>query len=211
MPHNHPPRCCCGIPGCTCQGALHEECAKPCPSCVEHGELASLSKPHAIAYNPADEDEDDAAGETVDLVGRLRDSVEAARARRRNECPSCHTHDGHPHTDYCQRRPHPTHRFIPVENGQANFPRVCAACMAREDTSLATRPCDRLGQDVPAPISIPTQTSTPPTRTTTPSNTQRRSIVSELEHIEWTGSRRTTHLRALCRPDLCGLQPTPSQ
>jgi len=21
------------------------------------------------------------------------------------ECPSCHTHDGHPHTDYCQLNP----------------------------------------------------------------------------------------------------------
>lgn len=51
MPHNHPPRCCCG------QATPHAR-VRVCPSCPEHGELALLSQPHAIAYNPADEDEE---------------------------------------------------------------------------------------------------------------------------------------------------------
>lgn len=68
MPHNHSPRCCCEP---TYNGAIVTS-AKPCPSCIEHGELATLGNNAPITDNPP------------------------------AECPSCHTTDGHPHTDYCQ-------------------------------------------------------------------------------------------------------------
>jgi hypothetical protein len=32
----------------------------------------------------------------------LKAWADARRAERRGECPSCHTHAGHPHTDYCK-------------------------------------------------------------------------------------------------------------
>lgn len=53
--HNHPPRCCCKI---NLSPDLVVSITHPCPSCPDHGELATLSQPHAIAYNPADEDEE---------------------------------------------------------------------------------------------------------------------------------------------------------
>lgn len=67
MPHNHEPWCCC---------PLAPPAAKVCPSCPEHGELATLSKPHAIAYNPADEDPIAELGERLiaDEIRRERDT-----------------------------------------------------------------------------------------------------------------------------------------
>jgi hypothetical protein len=88
MPHNHQPRCCCQH---VQDGAITVQ-SVPCPSCVEHGELAQLSQPHAIAYNPEDEDNDPWH---APLAGNIE-------VREPGECPSCHTHAGQPHTDYCQ-------------------------------------------------------------------------------------------------------------
>lgn len=105
MPHNHPPRCCCPTP--KAAGAAAYE---SCPSCVEHGELATLSKPHAIAYNPADEDTK--AGH-CHSPGCDRDydqrPTTACRTpgvhddpRPLTECPRCHATTDQPHTDYCR-------------------------------------------------------------------------------------------------------------
>lgn len=119
MPHNHSPKCCCGH--------APQTSNYWCPSCVEHGELATLSN------SP--------------------------------ECPSCHAHDGQPHTDYCPTLRDHTHRWGQVMNGQVNFPPVCVNCLARYDLPDAKLPCPRYD----API-----TSQPPTTTTTPTNTHPR-------------------------------------
>lgn len=37
--HNHPPRCCC--PPCDCDGRCDQFTKTPCPSCPEHGDLAT--------------------------------------------------------------------------------------------------------------------------------------------------------------------------
>lgn len=94
MPHNHPPRCCCEP---TYNGAIVTS-AKPCPSCIEHGELAMLGdNTNRSAQNPAiNAPHITTRGEFISQM------VTAAAAAQSAECPSCHTTDGHPHTDYCQ-------------------------------------------------------------------------------------------------------------
>lgn len=96
MPHNHPPRCCCPRVVTTNQ-------RDTCPSCVEHGELAQLSKPHAIAYNPEDEDHDEHADryQPAETMAQWADD-HRQKPITQPVCPSCHTPEDRPHTDYCQ-------------------------------------------------------------------------------------------------------------
>lgn len=91
MPHNHSPRCCCGP---HYDGAIVTS-AKPCPSCVEHGELASLNSAPNI-------DGDQCPEESPSTGARCFLKSGHPGAHLPAECPSCHTADGHPHTDYCQ-------------------------------------------------------------------------------------------------------------
>lgn len=98
MPHNHSPRCCCGP---HYDGAIVTS-AKPCPSCVEHGELATLGNNAPIAaghcHGPGcDRDYDQRPSPDCPTPG-VHDDPTPQPA----ECPSCHTTNGHPHTDYCQ-------------------------------------------------------------------------------------------------------------
>lgn len=92
MPHNHPPHCCCHGQSPT------PASQRPCPSCPEHGELATLSQPHAIAYNPADEDEPirDRCGRDDICDGRN----DPPRSLVPSYCPTCHQKAGRPHTEY---------------------------------------------------------------------------------------------------------------
>lgn len=94
MPHNHSPRCCCEP---TYNGAIVTS-AKPCPSCIEHGELAMLGdNTNRSAQNPAI----NVPPVTThsEFIGQMVTAVAAAQPA---ECPSCHAVGDQPHTDYCQ-------------------------------------------------------------------------------------------------------------
>lgn len=196
MPHNHPPRCCCKI---SITPAGEVTITTPCPSCIEHGDLARLSRPHAIAYNPADEDHDEHAdryhaGETMAEWAEDHQQKPVTPA----ECASCHALPGQPHTDYCQA---------------PNSVRVRAGLVAEPGPEVFTPGPGHIVKAADHPGDwTATLVSTPPTETATPETSARRGdIFSDLEHTVITGGRRTTHLRALCRPHLCGQEPTPSR
>lgn len=80
MPHNHAPRCCCSAP----QSACTIECDQP--SCQMRGECSKeLEVTQGARCTSCPEHGD------------------LAQLSQPTECPACHTHDGHPHTDYCRR------------------------------------------------------------------------------------------------------------
>lgn len=99
------------------------------------------------------------------------------------ECPHCHQAPDRPHTDYCPTRQPatyagPTGRELPDEHWNARIIRETAATQTTQATAT---------------------TSQPPTHT-------RAGILDNLTHYDVNRSGRG-HLRALCRPDLCGQEP----
>ena len=96
MPHNHPPRCCCQP---TWTPALAELVPSPghtttgrCPSCVEHGKLATLGAECGFR-NLNDPDQ---------VCTYTPHGPESRHSWQPDECTCCHTPYGRPHTDYCK-------------------------------------------------------------------------------------------------------------
>lgn len=85
MPHNHEPRCCCRT----------DRPDNVCPSCVEHGELATLGQ--------CPEESPSTGLRCLRETGHPGGHNTTNAEPWLGECASCHAHDGHPHTDYCQR------------------------------------------------------------------------------------------------------------
>lgn len=205
MPHNHSPRCCCTQPD-------HSIRATPetCPSCVEHGELASLNSQPLPGCNCAGDLHEECANAQPPQCPEESPSTGARCLRIEGhpgmhqpaECPSCHTTDGHPHTDYCQMPPEARElaaRMLADDLANGYLPDGTRTAMAQTSQPAAT-------------------TSQPPTHTRGPGGpitsgqpyTLKRGE-GTLTHLEHAMPGGRTHLRALCRPDLCGQQPTPSQ
>lgn len=190
MPHNHPPRCCCEEEDNGTDGFNPADLI-PCASCVEHGELATL--------NSAPIDGDQCPEESPSTGARCLLKVGHPGAHLPTECPSCHAVGDQPHTDYCRagmpdRGTGWAHWH---DNGQRWYHlegETCTEGNGMPDNEPSTQ----------------AQTSQPAATTSQPP-TQTRGIFTDISHTVFVGSRHTTHLRALCRPDLCGQRPTPSQ
>lgn len=84
MPHNHEPRCCCRT----------DRPDNVCPSCVEHGELATLGAVCGFRHLIAP---DQACTLQPHPVGTPHSWDQPA------ECTSCHAVGDQPHTEYCKR------------------------------------------------------------------------------------------------------------
>lgn len=154
MPHNHEPKCCCIPPAVDPWGPRTN-----CPSCVEHGDLATLGR----------------CPEESPSTG-LRCLREAGHNGGHNttddqpwpgECTSCHATAGQPHTDYCQT-PDLTSQYVRSAREAVDLVGHLNAAIDR-----ARNYCTACGghghhnRDCPAQTSQPTATtSQPPTHTT---------------------------------------------
>lgn len=236
MPHNHSPRCCCEH---TYNGAIVTS-AIPCPICVEHGELATLGnnapfincpqcdaradgtpcthRPPADAGHPADDDTDAWLAAQPAVLADQRARLAAL------ECPSCHTTNGHPHTDYCQApTSQPRCQTVDVDGepvrvsghiSPAAGEAIAVVVRATRDAMAQPDTVDLVGH-LRASVErarearlARAQTSQPAATTSQPaSHTRARGGPVDpphTRHLTTFGSHPTTE----CRPLVCGRTPT---
>lgn len=220
MPHNHQPMCCCKPPTDDPWGPRTN-----CPSCVEHGQLARLNMPANTPANQCPEESPSTGLRCLREAGHIGGHNTTNTEPWPGECPSCHATGNQPHTDYCRSplatqvtvsaNPSPDHEWCGQPHPMADHHKCRRPAGHRGDheTSHGHRWPDQAQTNLTQydPTSYP-----PPTQTSQPNTETRQAkldadMFSELEHTTRRGGRTTTHLRALCRPDLCGQQPTPSQ